>query len=491
MHTRSLRISVSSATVVVLLAATATAIGAPPSGGGGTPSDMTLSRSGGVVRIDDTTGGTDRLTVGRTTGPTDAQLRVDSGKLAKNSSIPNVGAAAPEGCDQFATNELRCAAVTSVQVRLDAGDDSAQAFNVVPGPPLPVKFNGGDGNDSLTGSDGADTLNGGPGIDSANGDAGADTIAATTNDSVRGGPGDDNVNAPLGFTSLEGNQGVDTLDFAQVGTQGVTATLGDGEANGPNDAGGGDVAGDFETVLGSPGADDITGADGAETLVGAEGADRLDGRGGQDHLNGAGGDDLLLSRDGLVDSVNCGDGANDRAVGDANDVYLGCETIEDGSDALPAGIAPVPGVPAGQTGAGGGVNGAQPPELQIVSATVPVLKSGKGAVIVRCVYRAKACKGSIDIVSAGRVRAGKKLSIKKGEKIGSAKLSEIPWGKSAPVKVALSRKARGLVKAGKRVPTRVTVRASDAGATGRAAEAKVTRTVRLTPQPRKPRKLKK
>lgn len=65
---------------------------------------------------------------------------------------------------------------------------------------------------------------------------------------------------------------------------------------------------------------------GADKLVGGRGDDRLRGDGGQDKLIGGAGDDLLLAKDGAVDKVDCGPGADDIAVVDPVDlVSVDCE----------------------------------------------------------------------------------------------------------------------------------------------------------------------
>lgn len=75
-----------------------------------------------------------------------------------------------------------------------------------------------------------------------------------------------------------------------------------------------------DTITGLAGNDSLYGKSGADKLLGGPGDDRLRGDGGQDKLMGGAGDDLLLAKDGVVDKVNCGPGADDIAVVDSVDL---------------------------------------------------------------------------------------------------------------------------------------------------------------------------
>ncbi len=83
-----------------------------------------------------------------------------------------------------------------------------------------------------------------------------------------------------------------------------------------------------DTITGLAGDDSLYGKPGADRLVGGPGDDRLRGDGGQDKQTGGAGDDLLLAKDGAVDKVDCGSGADDIAVVDPTDlVSADCEQI--------------------------------------------------------------------------------------------------------------------------------------------------------------------
>jgi Ca2+-binding RTX toxin-like protein len=91
-----------------------------------------------------------------------------------------------------------------------------------------------------------------------------------------------------------------------------------------------------DTLYGGKGNDWLQGNDGDDALFGGSGRDELDGGPGNDHLNGGAGrdelngdagDDVIGARDGTVDKIHCGDGA-DTVTADPNDrVDSACETV--------------------------------------------------------------------------------------------------------------------------------------------------------------------
>jgi Ca2+-binding RTX toxin-like protein len=89
-------------------------------------------------------------------------------------------------------------------------------------------------------------------------------------------------------------------------------------------------------VLAGSGADQITTGDVVDVVDGGEGNDRLVTGGGNDVVTGGpgvdeidsgAGDDRVHSRDGLPDTVRCGDGADRVEADDLDNVALDCETI--------------------------------------------------------------------------------------------------------------------------------------------------------------------
>jgi Ca2+-binding RTX toxin-like protein len=227
-------------------------------------------------------------------------------------------------------------------------------------------LDGGPGDDDLDGGAGADRLVGGPGVDAVdysqraaamsvsfngiaddggaedNGPGGRDLVSATTEIAIGGSGPDVFVGSAQpevfvglgGADSFSGNGGEDAVSYVDRST-GVTATLGDGQANDGNDLDGppmtrDNIKPDIEDVIGGSGPDAMTGDGASNLLVGLDGDDRLDSR------DGAG-----------IDSDDCGAGS-DLALIDRDDDIFDCESINPASPgpgpaasaAAPAGARP-------------------------------------------------------------------------------------------------------------------------------------------------------
>ena len=176
----------------------------------------------------------------------------------------------------------------------------------------PDQIAGNGGHDRIFGFGGADTLSGGDGRDRVFGARGEDTVGGGNgNDRLTGGPGDDTVNGDAGRDRMSGGAGDDTQDggagrdviFANVGVD--TSTGGDGN--------------------------DILWALARKDVAQGPGVDQVG-----DTLDGGAGNDRFRTRDGEVDRITCGDGA-DRAFLDRVDVITdasaenpngSCERVE-------------------------------------------------------------------------------------------------------------------------------------------------------------------
>jgi Ca2+-binding RTX toxin-like protein len=320
------------------------------------------------------------------------------------------------GRDRFTVSEVGTditfgAGSLLVDLGSDADEFEGRGTNAV------VEVRGGEGDDDLRGSLNTDHLDGGPGDDKVHGYEGADDLhGGAGNDTLTGdGPSNSGVFADV----LDGGEGRDRLDDyvysgdpmnapaisialdgqANDGRQGegdnVTAieavkTASAGSFSGdeapnefvaPQTGPAGTLAGnggDDTLIAGDADGDVVDGGAGADLVEGGFGDDRLVGGPGRDTVNGdrktrcneyscdliVAGNDTIEVRDGDVDSVSCGPGA-DRVVADAADaVAADCETVDRGGAASSG-----PGAGAGSgRGPGAGQGGAQAkPALKLVA----------------------------------------------------------------------------------------------------------------------------
>jgi Ca2+-binding RTX toxin-like protein len=195
----------------------------------------------------------------------------------------------------------------ALQYEIDTGDlgDSVTVTTVSPDADTDFyvtgTLRGGTGNDTLSGGDGYDTLVGGAGADTLSGGDSEDTVSYA--DHAAG------VTAVIAGAGASGN--------STDGTPGARDT----------------IAGDVETLGGSPANDTLTGDAGRNTLAGTGGADTLNGGGGSDYLMGGGyaflgGDEDPPAEPDGDDVLNGGTGS-DSLSGD-----IGSDTLngEDGDD---------------------------------------------------------------------------------------------------------------------------------------------------------------
>jgi Ca2+-binding RTX toxin-like protein len=199
-------------------------------------------------------------------------------------------------------------------VDLGPGDDTATGAQVV---------NGGDGNDVITGSPGNDSLDGGSGRDTISGGDG--------DDALQGGDGRDLLLPGPGKDTISGGPSVDAVSYEDH--NGVSISLNDAADDGA--AGEQDnLADDVENVIGSAGEDTITGNGNRNDIDAGAGGDVIDPGGDSDFVDAGPGNDRILTRDGSIDRIECGDG-NDQAVIDAFDVVTNCEDVQASRELMP------------------------------------------------------------------------------------------------------------------------------------------------------------
>jgi len=321
----------------------------------------------------------------------------------------------------------------------DEGND-----RIVSGPGAD-ELEGNGGNDELEAGPGADSLLGGEGDDKLNGDGYSDSPAP---DTIDGGPGFDSVdewvapsapsNPPISLTlDTVANDGRPGENDNLLNVEDITS-----RANGTfvlTDAAEkivvwANIATGPSTIQGRGGNDELSGLDQNETIDGGAGSDRITGGFGNDTLTGGPGADTIFGddtgsycsiyscqlpfgndtidvRDGEVDSVDCGVGA-DKVVADAGDaVAPNCEQVDRGT-------GPDDGDDKGPDG------------------NSPTLAVG-GTAKLRSVLR----KGlSLSVKCPAACNIGARVSLK-GKKVGSAKKSLLAAG-TAKLKVKLSKAAK-------------------------------------------------
>ena len=299
-----------------------------------------------------------------------------------------------------------------------------------------------------------------------------------------------------------------------------------------------EVLDDVEILVGSRADDVLIGGAADDTIAGDTGDDQLEGGSGRDSLLGQAGNDTLLLRDGLTDlGALCGPGS-DRVLADLGDPADDtCEFVDRGqSDSAPAtGGATVPpaqpgqpppqdepvqteasvvtpppppseeqaatpgplptaterpvtveppapagspptGATTGGPGPGGGDGGRTAPRARIVSRVVSVDRRGRARVLVTCVYRARACRGTVTLRTRRAERRGTRRLARRAV-IGRARV-EVPWGKSRSILVQLRRTARTAMR-GRRSTATLALVVRDASAGTRAKPARLSRVVRI------------
>lgn len=177
----------------------------------------------------------------------------------------------------------------------------------------------GAGGDLVAGGDGADEVHGEFGQDWLDGGAGNDTLDGGPDvDLLVGGTGDDLYLVNAGDQVLENpSEGTDTVEST------ATRTLGENFENltlaGPLAVINGTGNGLGNVMIGNPQANLLSGLGGVDTLSGLGGDDTLDGGGGADRMDGGTGNDTYV-----ID--NAGDVAGETAAGGGVDGVISSKT---------------------------------------------------------------------------------------------------------------------------------------------------------------------
>jgi len=176
-------------------------------------------------------------------------------------------------------------------------------LTTAPGFDIPIKGQGGSGNDYLHGGAGNDTLIGGSGNDSL--------IAGTGNDSITGGSGTDHIVGGDGSDTLSAGSGSGNDQiFGGAGNSTITANSGNDSIY----AGSGN-----DLIQGGSGTDFIDGGSGSDTINAGTGSNDsiYGGSAGDNLITGSSGGSNLITGGGAGDTINGGAGANDTIYASA------------------------------------------------------------------------------------------------------------------------------------------------------------------------------
>jgi hypothetical protein len=335
----------------------------------------------------------------------------------------------PDTCGPPSTyGTVVCEAPDRVVARLGAGEDQVQQIE------FPIQVDLGPGDDSAVAGAYPDAIAGGPGRDTVSyperiaGSArrNGGLVTATLNGLPDDGEPGEGDNIAHDVEVLEGSNAADHF----VGDDGPQELRGGGGDDILEGAGGADL------LKGSEGQDSLDGGAGDDELRGEVDGDRITGGPGRDVIRaddfctligcGYGADEVFV-RDGETDDVDCGIGP-DRAVADAQDLIVGCDTVE-----LPS--VPRPGHPA-------------PPGTERPTSDVPASISLRRAIrdgIAVSVSCPAGCEAGavawVDRSTARRVRLGRGRTT-----IGRTATRGIQPGQTAMLRVRLTSKARRRVR---------------------------------------------
>ena len=177
---------------------------------------------------------------------------------------------------------------------------------------LAATINGTSGNDTLMGTSSPDTIKALAGDDTVWGQGGNDLIDAGSGDDTVYGDGD----------CLPGVNSSDYCEPASRSTDGADNISG-GDGNDALFGQGGN-----DNIDGDAGADRIYGGPGNDNIDGDDGNDVITGGSGSDNISGNDGNDKIYARDGVKDTITCGNGPMDTVDADKIDVIAkDCENV--------------------------------------------------------------------------------------------------------------------------------------------------------------------
>ena len=186
------------------------------------------------------------------------------------------------------------------------GTEAADSLTGTPGGDNVLALGGNDrvnavgGDDCLFGGNGADNLSGGAGRDFLSGEAGRDRLSGAGGaDGLTGGARNDRLSGGAGNDRIAGGAGNDVLS-------------GNGER---------------DRLYGGAGNDRLSGGADIDRLYGGDGNDRLSGGAGVNRLYGGKGRDVIIARNGVRDTINCGAGRDTVRADRRDRVAANCENV--------------------------------------------------------------------------------------------------------------------------------------------------------------------
>lgn len=244
--------------------------------------------------------------------------RISVRVAARGVVIEDLGAPLTGACRPASSGGRFCqGGFDGIEAQLGDGSDQISISD------LGGSVDGGPGDDDIVVTGAAHLLTGGPGADRLDTRAapgsGISYVGHTEGVTVSvdalpndGAPGEgDNVLGPI--ASIQGGSGDDLLDAGAT----VTSLLGEG--------------GDDRLVGGSR-ADYVLGGDGDDTVAAGAGDDRIIGGAGADVLGGGPGrDEVSYVGERVPLRLTIGDGADDGAVGEGDDIQADVEDVIGGS----------------------------------------------------------------------------------------------------------------------------------------------------------------
>ncbi|MBE2317727.1 hypothetical protein DVA67_017225 [Solirubrobacter sp. CPCC 204708] len=278
-----------------------------------------------------------------------------------------------------------------VEADLGPGDDRVGTFN---GATFgPGTYSGGPGDDLLLGTPARETFNGGDGTDRV--EFPHNRVDANLDGQPGDSPEGDHVGADVEVLAAS------VAGSVLTGNDGPNALLSGGAAVTLRGLGGDDtlIGSDYgETLEGGPGRDRLTGGFGDDVLDPGPGTDTVDAdRQADDGF--AAGNDTITARDGELDQIGCGIGA-DVAVLDSNDVADACESVDRATSG----------------------NGSAPPNAEpaLAKATVKILRASRRSGLRVRVTTPTAVKVQLVARHKGRIVARGTVKTKPGRAVTAA-----------------------------------------------------------------------